>query len=502
MSIFDTLGIGKQGLLSQARAIQVTANNIANVNTPGYTRQRPVFVAVAPTDTRGGVLLGGGVEIKDIRRLADAALDAQLQHERQELAFQRGIEQGLGRLEGIFHDLDGTGITATLAQFFATLNDLASNPDELSIRNQVVESAVTLADLIRDTDRRLHTLQVDTNQQVAQLTTEINEIAVDIAQVNRRIFEQEVGGGATASALRDQRGELLKELGQRIDFTSFEREDGQIAVFVGGGFLLVDNEFAARLEVSVDQSSQALPDPSFFNVFQSVQGALAGPITSGITGGDLGAAIELRDTRIQFYRNSLDEVAFTLASRMNTQHLAGYGLEDDTQRRLFVDPTQPADPQGPNFAAVAGAASVIDVNADIVTNLRHLAAGATSLGVGLGAAAGDNVNTLALAALQTISTAFFQVGDPVAGPATGTQQTLGDFMDSLAGRLGAQVQSARRAVLQAGLVVENLEERRGELSGVSIDEEVTNLIRYERAYQAAARVIEVANDLMEELLSL
>ncbi len=372
MSIFSTLTVGKQALLAQARAIQVSANNIANVNTPGYTRQRPVFVPVAPTLMRGGVPLGGGVQLSDVQRIADAALDAQ----------------------------------------------------------------------------------------------------------------------------------LLTALGETIDFTSFERDDGQVSVFVGGGFLLVDTDFAAGLEVSVDQSSQPLSDPSFFNVFQSVDGALAGPITSRISGGKMGAALELRDTRIQFYRNSLDEVAFTLASRLNTQHLSGYGLEDDTQRRLFVDPTQPADPQGPDFVAVAGAAAVIDVNADIVANNRHLAAGATSLGVGLGAAVGDNTNALALAALQTNSAAFFQVGDPAAGPASGAQQTLGDFMDSLAGTLGAEVQSARRAVLQEGLVVANLEERRGSVSGVSIDEEVTNLIRYERAYQAAARVIEIADDLMEQLLSL
>ncbi len=502
MSIFGTLTIGKQALLAQARAIQVSANNIANVNTPGYTRQRPVFVAVPPVAARGGVPIGGGVRLSDVQRIADAALDAQLQHERQELSFHTGIEAGLGRLEGIFQELEGTGITGTMAVFFANLSDLASNPQELSTRNQVVESALTLAELIRNTDRRLHQLQVEANQQIAQLANDVNELAANIAQLNRQIFEQEVGGGATASALRDEREQLLTALGETIDFTSFERDDGQVSVFVGGGFLLVDTDFAAGLEVSVDQSSQPLSDPSFFNVFQSVDGALAGPITSGISGGKMGAALELRDTRIQFYRNSLDEVAFTLANRVNTQHLSGYGLEDDTQRRLFVDPTQPADPQGPDFVAVAGAASVIDVNADIVANKRHLAAGATSLGVGLGAAVGDNVIALALADLQTSSAAFFQVGDPAAGPASGAQQTLGNFMDSLAGTLGTEVQSARRAVLQEGLVVANLEERRGSVSGVSIDEEVTNLIRYQRAYQAAARLIEIADDLMEQLLSL
>ncbi len=502
MSIFGTLTIGKQGLLTQARAIQVTANNIANVNTPGYTRQRPIFVPVPPTFTRAGVSLGGGVELSDIQRIADAALDAQLQRQRQELAFQNGIDRGLARIEGIFQELEGTGIVATLEQFFKSLNDLASNPNEPSVRNQVVQSAITLADLIRDADRRLFQLQTDANQQITQFTGEINQIAADIAQINHKILEQEVGESASANALRDKRDQLLAQLGEKIDFTSFERDDGQISVFVAGGFLLVDNDLAASLEASVDQSTQPLSHPSFFHVFQNVDGTIAGPITSGITGGELGAVLDLRDTRTQFYRSALDEFAFTLANRVNTQHLAGYGLEDDTQRRLFVDPSQPADPQGPDFASVAGAASAINVNADLLANNRHLAAGATSLGAGLGAATGDTANVLLLAALQTSSSAFFQVGDPPAGPASGPTRALGEFMDSLAGTLGADLQSTRRALVQEGLVLANLEEQRGALSGVSLDEEVTNLIRFERAYQASARVIEIANDLMEQLLRL
>ena len=502
MSIFGTLTVGKQGLLTQARAIQVTSTNITNVNTPGYTRQRPILVPIPPTANRGGVPFGGGVEIQDVQRVVDAALDAQIRFERQQLAFDTAIGQGLARIEGALQELGDTGIGAALTQLFASLNDLANNPGETTVRNQVVEAAITLTELIHDADQRLSQIQADANQQVAQLTTEINDIAADIALANRQIFTQEVGSGATASALRDGRDQLLIELGTRVDFTSFERDDGQVAVFVAGGFLLVDSDFAARLDVDVDQSSLQLSDPSFFNVFQNVDGAIAGPITNGISGGRLGAALTLRDSRAQFYRNSLDEFAFSLANRLNTQHLAGYGLEDDVQRRLFVDPSQPADPQGPDLAAVAGAASLIQVNADLLANNRHLAAGATSLGVGLGAAAGDNSNALALATLQTASSAFFQLGDPPAGPASGSQRTLGGFLDSLAGTLGAEIQSTQRAVLQEGLVVASLEEQRGAISGVSIDEEVTNLIRFERAYQASARVIQVANNLLEQLLSI
>ena len=247
MTIFGTLTVAKQGLTAQGRAIQVTSNNIANVNTPGYTRQRPVFEPITPSSLPGGFPLGGGAELNRIQRVVDAALDAQLRRERQGLASDTEIESGLARIEGIFEALGGSGLSAALSEFFASLNDLANRPHESTVRETVVQSASTLADMIRDTDRRLSQLQLDTNQKIDQKVTEINPIALNIAELNREITAKEVGGNAVASSLRDRRGQLLEELGEKIDFTSFERDDGEIAVFVGGGFLLVDGEFAGRL---------------------------------------------------------------------------------------------------------------------------------------------------------------------------------------------------------------------------------------------------------------
>jgi flagellar hook-associated protein 1 FlgK len=500
MSIFDTLTIGKQGLLAQGRAIQVTSNNVANVNTPGYTRQRPVFEPVAPSFLPSGFPVGGGTDVNTIERIADAALDAQLQRERQVLSYNDALEAGLTRIEGIFEELGGTGITAALQGFFKSLNDLAVNPQETAVREGVVQAAKSLADLIRDADRRLTQLGIDQNQKVEQIAGEINTLAKNIAALNRQIFQKEAGG-AVASSLRDRREELLRELGERVDFTTFERDNGQIAVFVAGGFLLVDDEVAGGLEVSTDQSVVALPNPAYLHVFQDLDGQINGPITSEITGGKLGAALQLRDIGIEGYRDSLDEFTLTLANRINAQHLAGYGLDDNVQRRLFVDPTQAPDPQGPNFAAVDGAAAFIDVNAAILSNNRHIAAGLTSVG-GAGANPGDNENALLLAAIQSNSSAFYRIGDAVAGPGSGSQRTLGGYMDSLAGALGAEIQGTRLALSQSELIVAELQDRRGALSGVNLDEEVTNLIAYERAYQASARVIQIADGLLQMLLEL
>lgn len=506
MSIFGTLGIGKLGLLAQSRAIQVASNNISNVNTPGYTRQRAVFTSVTPTFLPEGFPLGGGVNVEDVERIVDATIDAQLQRERQGLSFDEGVEAGLSRLEGILAELGGSGISASMNRFFASIHDLAANPGDSTTRRNVVESAQALVGLLHDADRRMEQLQVDENNRIAQTVTEINAIAADIAELNIQIQQKEIAGtGAVASSLRDRRAQLLEELGERIDFTTFERQDGQIAVFVGGGFFLVDSEQAARLEVQPG----APTNPSFFDIYQNMNGQRNGPITSRITGGELGSAIYLRDERIPAYRDALDEFAFTLARRVNDVHRSGYGLEDGGLRNLFVDRT--AAP-GTALTAIEGAASRIAVNTAIAANPRLLAAGATSLGAGLGAAAGDNETALQLANIETENTPFFRIArdangneipppvPPAAG--SGSAQTLGGFLDAVSGQLGAELQGTRRALQQSELMIAELEERRGAISGVSLDEEMANLIRYERAYQASARVIETANGLLDYLMNI
>jgi flagellar hook-associated protein 1 FlgK len=499
LSIFGILNTSKTAVLAHQRAISTTANNIANVNTPGYTRQRANFSAISPTYTPDGIPAGGGTELATVERVVDQSIDNQLQRERQELAYDEGLEAGLSKVEGIFEELGGNGITAALSEFFGALNDLANDPSSSTVRETVVQSASTLVTLIQDSDRRLAQAQTDANNQIKRDVVEISSIAADIADVNDRIFEQELNEKTTASSLRDRRSELLRDLGQKIDYTSSERADGTVQVFVAGGFLLVDGQTAASLQTTTDQSGGALSNASFVHVQQVLGGSVAGPITTRVTGGEIGAAIALRDDRILHYRQELDEFAYTLASRVNAVHLAGRGLDDASARNLFTDPSLGGgNVPGDVLASVAGSASAISVNPGIVANARHLAAGTPASGA---ASAGDNSNALLLAQIETASSAFYQTGDTPGSP-SGSTSTVGDFFDAVSGELGSELQSARRAVAQEELIVAELETRRGAVSGVSIDEEVTNLVAFEKAYQASARVLSTVDRLLELLLNL
>jgi flagellar hook-associated protein 1 len=499
MSLFDSLNIARTGLLTQQRAIQTTGRNIANVNTPGYARQRPIFAPIPAVFGGDGLPRGGGVELVEIERVVDLNIEAQLQREQSRLAFDNTFEGGLARIEGTLDELSDAGLTTRLDSFFKALSDIANDPSDLTAREAFVQSADSLASQIRATDLRFEQLESDLNAQLSRTADEINQIAAEIASLNQRIREQEFNASGT-SELRDRRTFLLNQLGEKVDFTSFEREDGTAAVFIGGGFVLVDGETSARLEVDTTQPTP-LADPTFFNIYHVIGGTRSGPITSRISGGELGATLDLRDDRVQFYRQQVDRLAFSLSSQVNTVHAAGRGLVDASSRNLFVDrlTAVAGTPPGTALASVQGAASRIAVNADLLLDVRHVAAGTPAAGA---AQPGDNRNALALASLQSQPSAIFDIGDPAAGPATGAVLTLNQFLASTASALGSELASVRSSINSGELSVAEISGRREALSGVSIDEEVTQLVKFQRGFEASARLLSTVDELLDRLLSI
>ena len=499
MGINDTLGIARTGIQSHQSAIQTVARNIANQSTPGYARQRAVFSPIASVLLPGGVAQGGGSQIIEVDRVVDQAVQDQLQRERARLAFAEVQESGLSRAEDILQSLEGASLSDATNSLFRSLNDLAADPGSPTAREAVVQSAQALTSQIQSVDLRISQLETDLNESISRTVTEVNSISREIVELNGQIRDREFIS-QSSSELRDRRDQLLEELGQKIDFTSFERADGTVTVFVAGGFLLTDGLARAELTTSTLQPTP-LAQPNFVNVFQNLNGSIAGPITSRVTGGELGALISLRDDTVQELRQQVDRFAFSLADRVNTVHAAGRGLVDDSSRNLFVDRTAATlgAPPGAALSSVLGAAQRIGINPDILANGLHLAAGTPAAGA---ASSGDNTNALALASLQSQSAAVFDIGDPPGGPASGASQTLTGFLAGLTGALGADLRAARSTVSTQELVVRELESRRDATSGVSVDEEISNLVRYQRGFEANARVLSTVDELLGLLLQI
>ncbi|MBI3608257.1 MAG: flagellar hook-associated protein FlgK [Nitrospirae bacterium] len=545
-SILGILNIGKLALFAQQRAISVTSQNIANVNTPGYSRQEAVLETTTPANDQPGQI-GTGVQVGEIRRLVNRFVDNQVTSEQSNLGrfdIERSI---LSRVESNFNDAQGTGIHQALTDFFAAVQDLSNNPQGRAERVTLLARADTLAQRVKGTDAQVQQILKDLNSEIVGTVTDVNALASQIADLNNEIGRAEMAG-QHANDLRDTRGRLLNDLAQKIDIRTFEDNLGQTTVMVGGGKPLVEGNhaFALRAVGDPDNSgfSQIRYDPGTGTTFD---------LTSSIGGGRLKGLISLRDNVIPGYVNQLDQLAAGVINEVNQQHRAGYGLDGSTANNFF-NPLAPTS-EGLSTNTGSGVVSVAVATPASLTfdpyqlsfaggsyTLQNLTTGTTATGIysnpttvtfeGLSVTitgapgAGD---TFALSAHKgSAGSMAVALSDPdkiaAASSAAGVPgdnrnavllaqlqdkavtalggATLHGFYSGFIGDVGSEAQSAQRSVKAQEIIGEQLDRMRGETSGVSLDEEMTNLIKYQRAFEASARLITVADDLLKTILSM
>ncbi|WDT80166.1 MAG: flagellar hook-associated protein FlgK [Candidatus Manganitrophus sp.] len=235
-SIFGIFNIGRLALFANQRALSVTSQNIANVNTPGYTRQQAIFSSTTPMDSAPGQL-GTGVKITEVRRVFDKFIQDQLTAQQSNLG-RFGVERGaLGRVEAVFNDSDGVGLHQSLSEFFAAFHDLANNPQGLPERVSLMEQARTLSANFIQMNDQLQQIRKDLNTEVEGVLGEVNTLATQIADLNGQIAQVTISG-QNANDLRDQRERLLQDLAEKINFSSFENDLGEVSILIGGKLLV------------------------------------------------------------------------------------------------------------------------------------------------------------------------------------------------------------------------------------------------------------------------
>jgi flagellar hook-associated protein 1 FlgK len=459
MAIFAPLSIGRQALLANERAIAVTGHNISNVTTPGYSRQTPLLHATRPDD-RG---FGTGVEVASVVRSVDGFLEARQLASASSLGGATTGRQLLDRLQSLF-PVGDEGVGNALAEFFAAANGVANNPQDLATRNQLLESGTTLAGQLRNAAGGLQTLQREADQRLGQAAFDANATLENLAQLNREIIAAERGGRET-NDLRDQRQVALGELAKQLSIHVVEVEDGGVNVFASSGQGLVIGTEAATLTTELDPSFLGLDGNPLSRIGITARDGSVIDL-SGDIGGSIGTLLGLRDQTIADDAASLDLLATSLRDAVNTVQTSATGRDLDGN-------------VGSAFFSGTGAA---DFRVAITDPRGIAAAQGTNLA--------DNANALALVAVQ-------QQAFPALGGAT-----LGDYFGTLQARVG---QDARRAEQSASIeedVSAALAAQRDAISGVSLDEEFTNLIRFQRGFQAAAQLINVSNVLLDDLLGL
>jgi flagellar hook-associated protein 1 FlgK len=460
-NIWGALDVGKRALLAQQRAIEVTGHNIANVNTPGYSRQRVLLETSDPV-SMGTQLVGTGVKDAGIQRLYDPFLRAQISSENQRMERWGAQKSGLERVEMVLDESTGYGLSQAMSEFWNAWQDLANNPAGSVERAALLAKSEIMTNMFNKINDDLAQIQNDIDIGIEGTIDEINPMAERIADLNQKIAEAE-RSGKEASDFRDKRDLLVKDLSSMIDIVHFENDDGMITVLISGGRPLVQQ--VAYWQLTTQLNASGLKD-----VLWDDNSGSTVDISSEIDAGKMKGLLYVRDTSIPDYLTRLNALASEIITEVNALHSTGYGLDESTGNDFFT---------GTSAASIA-------VNSNILSDSNLIAASGTQVGV-----PGDNDNAIDIAELE------------YALKMTGDTTTFADYYNSLVSDVGSDVLSAATTFDHQKAMVTQLETYYMEsISGVSLDEEYVNLVKFQHAYNGAAKLISVLNEILDTLLRL
>jgi flagellar hook-associated protein 1 FlgK len=449
--LFGSLSVALSGLSVSQQEMETTSNNVANANTPGYTREVSDVTAADPVEI-GSLSVGTGVVLEKIESLRDPMLQIQInQATQQNSALNASLTQ-LQQIQTQFASAS-SGIGADISNFFKSLQQLSPDPSNLTLRQGVLTAANTLATDFNNAAQNLQTQRTNVDQNVVQTVTQVNSLTSQIASVDQQIgnlksINQDPG------ALVDTQNNLIQQLSGLIDVQVIPTDQG-ITVATSNGTTLVSGSQSFALTTQAGDGAQHI---------------MAGSedITNSLTGGSLAGLIQIRDQEIPSIGTSLDQLAAGLANALNTANAQGTALNGYLGGDIFVPPP----------AGGVGAAATLTVN---ITNPALIAASSDGT-------PGSNGNLANLSA--------------VANQDVANGQTPIDAYSTLVGQVGSATSNTSADADSSGLILQQLQDQNGSVSGVSLNEEASNLIQYQTAYQAAARIVSTIDSLLSDAVNL
>jgi flagellar hook-associated protein 1 FlgK len=554
-NIFGVLNTAKVGLLSQQLAIEVTGHNIANVQTEGFSRQAVVLDANTPRITAQGQL-GTGVRVLGIQRVHDQFLLGQLVTEGSPLGNFRVREDVYDQLEILFNESQGRSLNNEMSSFFASLQDLATNPGALPERADMIAKAQSLVSVFNHLGNELFQFQRNVDNIIAEEIPQINVMLQEIAKLNKGVFENEPGD-FLANDLRDKRDMLIKEVSEKLDINMVRESDGQVSLTLRNGLPLVLRETVFALSTQSNGDNLGFRDVMLDNG----SGVLTN-VTSQIQGGEIRGYLDMRDVEMANILDKINRLAAGFTQEFNRVHQQGFGLDGSTGVNFF----KPLDPTVFTNTANTGSATVAMTNGSPTSTsidqyemtftgsntflLTNLTTGATSgtfsftsgstfnvaggiaVTISSGAAAGDRfrfsisnsaaakmaVSSEVIADSRKIAAGLGRTGDGNNALALADLQeslvfdstslvpggsgafTFDEFYNAVVSTVGLQSFTAQAGTAQQEGVLLQLRNRRDSISGVSIDEEMINLIKFQEAYNASARIINVVQEMFDTLI--
>ena len=469
--IWSMMDVGRRSLQNSQTALQTTAHNVANKSTEGYSRQRVDLTTNEPIG-EGKTRIGMGARAGVVTRTTNQFLEKQIEREGNLSSFYTARSEMLGRVESVYNEQVNKGLNHSLGNYFNSWRELSNNPESLATRTQVKESADFLAKDFQSVHRQLTDIQSDADYRITSKVAEINALTKEIASLNEKIQTVEISG-VPANDERDRRDVLLKHLGEKINIRYAESKDGQLTITAGNTAVLVSGYSHRALEVAPTAARDGKREGNLDIFYRANPDGTAANVTKQMTGGEIGGLLDVRDNVVNKFLGSMDEIAYTIADETNRAHAVGYDRQGRTGN-LFFD--APAD--------VYDASANLKVSDEVLGDVSRIAT------AGIADAPGDNRIANMMSNLQYKP--MFNDGE----------STVDDYYNSLVGKIGIETQRANSSDESQKDILGQLKNLRESISGVSVDEEMTKMIEFQKAFDASARLVRTADEMMDTVLNL
>jgi len=454
--LLGALNAASTSLTTQQKAMEITGNNVANVNTPGYSRQTP-YLTPFPTLELGSFFVGQGVRVSSVERSTDTFLTKQIETKMADFGMENSKASPLASVERTL-PVDDTGVAAEIDRFFDAWQELSTNPDGRVERELVMQHGNLVADSFLNTYNDLQTVATNIDSSLVSKIDGVNLKLQEVAELNNRISTVE-NTGNNANSDRDRRDLIVKELANALGVQAHEDSNHMVMLQLPGGLPLVEGIETMQIE--------GVPTGSTLDL-QLNMGASNLQLPLSELGGEFRGMLEIRDQLVPDLQGRLDQLAFDFATAINTQHQAGTGLDGLSGRDFFVQP-----------ATVSGAATALSV---AFSNNDFVAAGQSL-------APGDNSNALQVAGLK--DAAFVNGSD-----------TYTAWYGKMAATVGMEANQNKLTLSGLEDTLTQLENVRDSTVGVSLEEEMISLIKFQKGFEASAKFLGTVDEMMDTILTI
>ncbi|MFC1528395.1 flagellar hook-associated protein FlgK [Candidatus Latescibacterota bacterium] len=456
------LNIANNSLKTQSAILNIISHNIANAETPGYSRQTVLLSTVADESNRGLmarklVSIGGGVLPKEISRARFALYDEIFRKENQDLNDYIKTEELMYQVELLFSEPTERGLSNAINEFFNGWQEVANDPHNMAARHSLRGFSIELTNRFHHIYNQLQTIREDIDLEISSIPDSINEITEEIANLNAsiRIADSQK---ASSNDLRDKRDHLVDELSEIVNVRSVEQDNGTYTILIGGN-VAVEQDYFSKLSsvTSIDKTLNVRK-----TIIISEEGDEYVP-----QHGKMGALIKFRDNNLNEIMNDINKIAEAIITSVNYEHSDGYGMKGGTDLNFF-------NPQNKKAFNISVSPDIDDVS---------------KIAVSGDGAIGDNSNAL-------------RINDIRHAKIVDQRFSIGEYYNTMIANIGIMGRHAQSSRKNEELLVDQIDNAREGIKGVSVDEELVNMITCQRIYQSAARLVTVIDELLESVINL